>query len=68
IGMGARNALAAAGIALYGGAAGEADGAVDAFLAGQLAYDPEARCDHHEHHGEGHTCGSHGCGSHSCHG
>lgn len=67
IGMGARNALTAAGIALYGGAAGEADTAVAAFLAGQLAYDPEARCDHHGHHGEGHSCGSQDCGSHGCH-
>lgn len=42
--------------------------AVQALLDGSLAYDPEARCDHHDHaHGAGHTCGEHGCGEHSCH-
>ena len=45
-----------------------ADAAVQALLDGSLAYDPEARCDHHDHaHGAGHTCGEHGCGEHSCH-
>ena len=43
--------------------------AVNALLASALAYDPNVRCDHHDHaHGEGgHTCGEHGCGHHSCH-
>ena len=67
IGGGAQAALANAGIKLYGGASGDADAAVEALLAGELAYDPNARCDHHDHHGEGHDCGSHSCGSHSCH-
>ena len=40
IGGGAQAALASAGIQLYGGASGPADAAVDAFLAGRLAYDP----------------------------
>ena len=66
IGGGAQMALAAAKIKLYGGGAGDADAAVAAFLAGELDYDPNARCDHHDHHGEGHTCGDHGCGNHSC--
>ena len=45
-----------------------ADAAVQALLDGSLGYDPEARCDHHDHaHGAGHTCGEHGCGEHSCH-
>ena len=66
IGGGAQMALAAANIKLYGGVSGDADAAVAAFLAGELDYDPNARCDHHDHHGEGHTCGDHGCGSHSC--
>lgn len=69
IGGGARQALAQAGIALYGGASGEADVAVETFLKGMLAYDPNATCSHHgEHHGEHHSgsCGSHGCGSHHC--
>ncbi|MCR5758075.1 MAG: DUF134 domain-containing protein, partial [Selenomonas sp.] len=65
IGGGAQNALAEAGITLYGGVNGDADAAVHDFLAGKLAYDPAVHCDHHDHsHGEGHTCGSHGCGGH----
>ena len=67
IGGGAQMALAQAGIKLYGGVSGYADEAVEAFLAGELAYNPNVRCNHHAHHGEGHSCGSHGCGSHSCH-
>ena len=68
IGGGAQAALANAGIKLYGGVSGSADDAVAAFLAGRLGYDPNVRCDHHDHHGEGHTCGSHGCGGeHHCH-
>lgn len=69
IGGGAQMALAEAGIKLYGGVSGEADVAVNALLASALAYDPNVRCDHHDHaHGEGgHTCGEHGCGHHSCH-
>lgn len=70
IGGGARMALAQIGIQLYGGVSGDADAAVEAFVAGKLAYDPDVRCSHHDHsHGEGHTCGNHGCGSgHHCHG
>ena len=72
IGGGAQMALAQAGIELYGGVSGDADEAVEAFLADALDYDPEAKCDHHDHHhGEGHTCGDHGCGGncaeHGCH-
>ena len=62
IGGGAQAALASAGIRLYGGASGPADAAVDALLAGRLAYQPDVPCDHHgEHHDGGHHCGSHGC-------
>ena len=69
IGGGAQMALAAAGIKLFGGVSGNADAAVAAFLAGELAYNPDVKCNHHgdHHHGENHTCGNHGCGSHSCH-
>ena len=69
IGGGAQAALAEADIRLYGGASGEADAAVNALLSGNLGYDPDVHCSHHDHeHGEGgHTCGSHGCGGHSCH-
>ena len=67
IGGGAQMALAAANIRLYGGVSGEADKAVEALLAGQLDFNPNVRCSHHDHeHGEGHTCSDHGCGSHSC--
>lgn len=38
----------------------------EALAAGKLDFDPNIRCDHHDHHGEGHSCGSHGCGHHSC--
>ena len=68
IGGGAQIALAEAGIKLYGGVSGSCDDAVNALLAGNLGYNPDVRCNHHDHeHGEGgHTCGSHGCGSHTC--
>lgn len=67
IGGGAQSALAQVGIKIFGGVSGSADEAVASYLSGSLAYDPNAKCDHHSHeHGEGHTCGEHGCGSHSC--
>ena len=67
IGGGAQMALRSAGIRLFGGVRGDADEAVAALLAGALDFDPNARCDHHDHHhGEGHSCGDHGCGSHTC--
>lgn len=67
IGGGAQAALADAGIKLYGGAVGSADEAVAALLTDTLSYNPDVRCNHHDHeHGsEGHTCGNHGCGTHS---
>lgn len=67
IGAGARMALADAGIKLFGGVTGDADKAAESFVAGTLSYDPDAKCDHHDHHEEEHVCGSHGCGEHSCH-
>ena len=64
IGGGARNALAEAGIQLFGGAFGSADMQVAAYLAGNLMYNPNVQCNHLGHdHGEGHNCGGHG---HSC--
>lgn len=66
IGGGARAALAEAGIELYPGASGDADAQVEAFLAGNLSYDPDTMCNHHHEGGE-HNCGNHGCGEHSCH-
>lgn len=65
IGQGAKDALAEAGITLYGGVSGDADAAVSALLAGSLTYNPGVRCDHHDHE-EGHSCGSHGCGHGHC--
>ena len=66
IGGGAQTALAAAGIQLYGGVTGSADAAAEALAAGKLVFNHNLHCDHHDHHGEGHSCGEHGCGSHSC--
>ena len=64
IGEGAKNALADAGIKLYGGVTGDADSAVKALLSGTLEFNPAVHCSHHDgghNHGEGHTCGEHGC-------
>lgn len=67
IGGGAQMALAQAGIQLYGGVAGNADAAVEAFLKDALDFNPNVQCNHHDHHGEGHACGDHGCGGeHHC--
>lgn len=70
IGGGAQNALAEAGIRLYGGVTGSADEAVEALLNGTLQYNANVKC---THHGEGHdhSCGNHGenhtCGNGGCH-
>lgn len=68
IGGGARMALQEVGIKLFAGVSGNADQAVEEFVAGNLAYNPDAKCSHHDHHHEeGHKCGDHGCGgSHHC--
>lgn len=62
IGGGAQEALAQAGIKLYGGVTGSADEAVNALLAGKLHYSADVRCDHHGHERHAH-CGEdkHGC-------
>ncbi len=59
IGGGAQTALASAGITLYGGVTGNADAAVEALLAGTLAYSQDVQCGCHngEHHKE--NCGEH---------
>lgn len=67
IGGGAQMALAQAGIQLFGGVSGDADDAVNALVAGKLAYNPDVRCNHHDHDEHGHACGNHGCGSGGCH-
>jgi len=61
IGGGAQNAVRSAGIQLFGGCQGRADDAVAVFLAGNLGYDPDVHCDHHDHE-EGEGCG----GEHHC--
>jgi predicted Fe-Mo cluster-binding NifX family protein len=67
IGGGAQMALADAGIKLFGGVNGSADEAVEALLNGTLGYNPDVKCNHHDHHHkDGHACGDHGCG-HNCH-
>lgn len=60
IGGGAQAALAQAGIQLFGGISGGADAAAADYLAGRLVFDPNVRCNHHDHEA-GHTCGSHSC-------
>ena len=65
IGMGARYALEEAGIYLYPGVSGSADEAVKALVRGELYYDPDAHCDHHDHH-EG-DCEHHGDYERHCH-
>ncbi|NBK91257.1 DUF134 domain-containing protein [bacterium 1XD21-13] len=67
IGGGAQMALAEAGIKLYGGVSGMADDAIKAYLAGNLAFNPDVHCDHHGHE-HGHSCGEHHCGEnkHGC--
>jgi len=64
IGGGARMALAEAGIVIYGGVVGDADDAVEAYLAGELSYVPNACCSHHDHE---HNCADHHCGGHCGH-
>ena len=67
IGGGAQMALVAAGIQLYGGVSGDADQAVEAYIAGNLAFNPNVQCNHHgEHHHHDGNCGEHGCGGHNC--
>jgi len=61
IGGGAKTALNEAGIRIFGGVQGDADAAVAMFLAGKLAYDPDAHCDHHDD-------GDHDCNDHVCSG
>ncbi len=65
IGGGAQVALSEAGIKLYGGVSGSADAAVKAFIEGKLDYNPNVKCDHHDH-GDGHSCGDHHDGDHHC--
>lgn len=63
IGNGAKQALAEAGIKLYGGVTGNADSAVNDLLQGKLNFNENVHCELHNHsHHEG-NCGEHknGC-------
>ena len=53
MGQGAKDALEDAGIDVCGGASGNADEAIAAFLCGELT-DSGVNCDHHHEHGEAH--------------
>lgn len=67
IGGGAKTALSDAGIKLYAGVQGDCDTVVSDFIAGKLAFDPNAQCSDHDHHGGvNHDCGNHSCGTHNC--
>lgn len=58
IGAGARDALAKLNVTVFGGVTGDADDAVQCLLNGNLQYDPNAQCNHHD--------GDHHCGQHDC--
>ena len=65
IGAGAKDALAQAGIKVYGGVVGLADDAAVAMASGTLRYDPDSHCGQHghEHHEQGRCSGlKNGCG------
>lgn len=60
MGQGAKNALSAVGIHVFGGNEGSADEAVEKFVAGELEEKVES-CHHHDHEGEGEGCCGGGC-------
>ncbi|MBR5228803.1 MAG: NifB/NifX family molybdenum-iron cluster-binding protein [Firmicutes bacterium] len=69
IGPGAQNALLQQGITFRGGCSGDADQQVENFIKGELIYNPNVTCNHHDHdhhHGEGHSCGHHHGDGHTC--
>ncbi len=65
IGGGAKTALSAMGIKLYGGVSGNADAAVEALLAERLEYNPNVQCRYHDekHQGKERNCRHGNCGS-----
>ena len=64
IGLGARNALASVNIQVYPGTNGNVDLIIQDFIQGNLNFDPNTECHHHDHEHD-HQCGDHGCGSHT---
>ena len=67
IGGGAQAALSEKGIKLFGGVRGTCDDAVKALLARNLVFDPNVRCNHHDHSDHEHSCAGHSCADHTCH-
>jgi len=67
IGNGAKNALSESGIRLFGGVSGNADEAVNSLIKGNLDYNSDVHCEHHQHE---HSCKEHNCGEdkHGCSG
>lgn len=63
IGNGAKEELKKVNIKLYGGVSGKANEIVNLFIQGQLKYNPNVQCEHHEVNG--HNCGEN---KHGCHG
>lgn len=64
IGQGAQEALSELGIQVYGGVDGKADEAVEQLLQGNLHYQANIQCNHHQEDGAHHSCGNHRCGEH----
>lgn len=58
IGRGAKQALADAGINLYCGATGNVDQAIEDYISGNLEYNPDSDCNHHQYNNG--NCGQHG--------
>lgn len=63
IGPGAINALMANNIQVFNGASGDCDTVIQMYLNGELSFDEDKKCDHHEHE-HGHDCGDHECHCH----
>lgn len=68
IGSGAKEGLKNANIKFYGGVSGNADIVVKDFINGNLQYNENVHCEHHEHNE--HSCNEHKCNEdkHGCSG
>lgn len=60
IGAGAQVALKNAGVKLFGGVLGNADEAVQNYLNGNLVYNKDVKCTHHDNNNGEHHCADHG--------
>lgn len=62
LGAGAKNILEENNIEVYPGVEGKADEVIKDFIAGNLKYDPNTKCNRHGmHHDHNHNCESHNC-------